>query len=90
MVMAARRWTLPLLAVVTAADLGIWGYSYIYEGGGLRLSQSSWRSRRCHPVPNRRSYGHGDRHGPAENLGVLRDLRLSIGYMGSNLVCLAG
>ena len=86
MVMAARgaRWTLPLLAVVTAADLGVWGYSYIYEGGGLRTIADLAA---VAPVPPGARAAElyeptATGNGPAENLGVLRDLRLSIGYMG--------
>ena len=86
MVMAARgaRWALPLLAVVTAADLGIWGYSYLYEGGGLRTIAELVT---VAPVPPGARAAElyeptATGNGPAENLGVLRDLRISIGYMG--------
>ena len=86
MVMAARgaRWTLPLLAIVTAADLGIWGYGYIYEGGDLLTIADLVE---IAPVPPGARAAElyeptATGNGPAENLGVLRDLRLSIGYMG--------
>jgi hypothetical protein len=86
MMMAARgvRWTLPLLAIVTAADLGIWGYGYLYEGGGLQTIADLVATAPVPPGARTTELYEptATGNGPAENLGVLRDLRLSIGYMG--------
>jgi hypothetical protein len=79
-----RRWAPSLLVMVTALDLGVWGYGYIYDGGriqgiaGLVKAAPAPPAARAGDLYEPTATGNG----PAENLGVLRGLRLSTGYLG--------
>jgi hypothetical protein len=77
-------WALPLLIVLVAADLGLYGYSLV-------LPQGRWQSiehlAAAANVPPQSEPGDlfqqgATGNGPAENLGVLRRLRLATGYLG--------
>jgi hypothetical protein len=86
MVAAGRgaRWAPSLLVMVTALDLGVWGYGYIYAGGRVQAITDLVNAA---PAPPAARAGDlyeptATGNGPPENLGVLRGLRLSTGYMG--------
>jgi len=75
-------WALPTLIVLTAFDLGLWGYTYAYRWGPLRtiaeLGESAYVPPDAQP---------GDLISPMTgagpvNLPILRGLRLTSGYNG--------
>lgn len=83
LVMASRgvRASVPLMVIVTALDLGSWGYLYVYRGPPRTIDELAAVAE----VPPQAQ--PGDLIEPIktglnlQNLGVLRDLKLSTGYM---------
>jgi hypothetical protein len=80
--LAARRvqWAIPALVILAALDLGVWGYSYVYQQPLDTLEQLGARAR----VPSAARPGDlidTSRQPDARNLGVLRGLRLTSGYV---------
>jgi len=81
-ILAARgvQWSIPILVMVGAFDLGLWGYSYIYAApvetisaltDGVSVPSLAKRGDLLAPQPV----------GRQENLVVLRELRVSPGYV---------
>jgi hypothetical protein len=83
-VLAARRirWALPVLIVVTAADLGLYGIRFVYLEPPLSIARLMVAVK---PAPNRPadSYAAAPDDGPfVKNLLVVKGYRLATGYVG--------
>jgi hypothetical protein len=83
-ILAARRarWAAAALVVVTAADLGIWGYRFIYREAPRAIADLTAA---IPPAPESpaEAYAAGPLNGPYKaNVLVLRGYRLTNGYVG--------
>jgi hypothetical protein len=83
-VLAARRvgWALPVLIVVTAADLGRYGIRFVYEDPPRSIAQLLAPIKPAPPRPAD-SYAAAPEEGDfAQNLLVMKGYRLTTGYVG--------
>src|SRR5262249_29823858 len=80
LVMAGRqkRWSLPLLIVITACDQGLWGYQYLYRGGAPTVAVLAANA----VVPSEARSGELIRPQGVPNQAILRGMRSSQGYVG--------
>jgi hypothetical protein len=83
-ILAARRarWAAAALVVVTAADLGIWGYRFIYREAPRAIADLTAAIPPA-PASPAEAYAAGPLNGPYKaNVLVLRGYRLTNGYVG--------
>ncbi len=76
-----RRWAIVLLAVFVAADLGAWGYGYVFQTP-LRSIEAIAATANVPPAARPGEYVSPPANLFEANRGVLRGLRLSAGYAG--------
>ena len=76
-----KHWCVPALVVVTALDLGLWGYSYVYQNGPPETIEALTARAQLPPgaVPGDLFQPRGE--GTPANVSVLRGLRLTWGYV---------
>jgi hypothetical protein len=82
--LAARRvvWALPILVVLTAADLGFWGIRFVYRDSPQTLADLT-RGVPPAPAAPAESYAAAPARGPySHDVLVLRGYRLANGYAG--------
>lgn len=78
-----RRWAVPALIVLSACDLGLWGYSYALRWGPIR-SLAELRAEATAPVAAQAGDLIPTFFGGRDAYAVLKDLRLTAGYTGLN------
>ena len=77
---SAVRASIPLLVVVVALDLGLWGYLFMYDTPLKTIDEIAATAQVPHQAQAGELY-QPLKGGNLENLGVVRDLRVSTAYV---------
>ena len=81
-VMAGRgaRWSISMLVVLASLDLGLWGYLYLYSGPPRTIAEMA-AAAQVPPLAQPGELIEPIKGGNLENLGLLKDLRISTGLV---------
>ena len=75
-----RAWGLPLIPLVLALDLGLWGYPYVWEGGIMHGAEIA--EREPAPPADAGARVHDGRRNPWPNALLLRGFDVARPYVG--------